>query len=214
MLAIISLIITFTDISFAELTINYPEEVKIEEEFLVSIDSDISETQDVKIFVHNSEDQKVERSEYISEIFEENWKDPWFYLTSAFPEKKEFKIKVLDSPGERIICAKLRKAETKSIAEKCATIKVIGEAEKEEPEEEEDEEENNEIVTEKIEFPIEEVSQIVQNEYKQQEKIVLSSPKKEQTIIVTKQEKRRTGIIYTFIGLCVLITILAVMKKL
>src|SRR3989344_2223610 len=76
---IIWFIITLTAISrlSSALTISLdsPGSAGIEEEFSVSYEADSSETFDVKIFVHSSEDTSIQRSEYISEIYDSDWKD-------------------------------------------------------------------------------------------------------------------------------------------
>jgi len=86
----ISLLASFSQA--LEISIDYPQEVKINEVFSVSIDADTSEIYDIKIFVHSSEDEEIKSEEYISEIFNDDWANPWYYLQDSFPSQKEYEV--------------------------------------------------------------------------------------------------------------------------
>ncbi len=130
-------------INAVEITFNSPQEVKINQEFSVSIEVNSSKIFDVKIFVHNSTDERVGREDYISEIFNDNneWQDSWNYIKSAYPNKKEYKIRVVESPGGREICVRVRESETASTYVKCSRISV--QASENNNDNEENEEQNN-----------------------------------------------------------------------
>ena len=227
MITIISSLFLFTSFSSAQsLTFNYPNEVSINEEFSVVLDTSITETSDVKIFVHDSEDESVSRGEYISEIFNSGWKDSWNYLNAVFPEQKEYKIRVTESPGARKICARLRKTGAKSLTTFCQDITVI--ATEKPKSSDEDEEESSPLssssnrASNKKEtiLPINTSSEEIPKQQAlsfQNDKIVLnsqsiSSGQKEE--FVTKHEKIRKGIVYGFVGLLVVIVILFSLKRL
>ena len=94
-------------------------------EFEVSISSPEEIESDVKIFVHNSEDESIKRSEYISEIYNEDWKDSWFYIEKSFPSSKKYKIRVLDNHGNFKICARLREPVSKKTSDLiCNNIQI------------------------------------------------------------------------------------------
>lgn len=128
MFTVISLFLLNHSIAL-ELSINSPDTVEIDKDFLVGINLDSSENYDVKIFVHNSPDNTVTRDEYISQIYnleKNSYQSSWNYLLSSFPSKKEYKIKILDFVGERQICARLRKTGTDTSISKCNSILVLG----------------------------------------------------------------------------------------
>ena len=68
----------------SSLDIDYPESVRINQSFKVSISNTEDHTYDIKIFIHNSSDDKVSRNEIISSILEnEEWKDSYLYILEA-----------------------------------------------------------------------------------------------------------------------------------
>ena len=86
-LLVLSPIIIFTAISSAlEISIDSPNSVEVGERFYVSIDADTTETNDVKIFVHDSSDDKITQNEYISEIYGDEWQSSWNYIKEVFPK--------------------------------------------------------------------------------------------------------------------------------
>jgi hypothetical protein len=201
--------VTALDFSFTS-----PREAYLKEEFIVSITLDMQENYDVKVFVHNSEDTKVSSEEYISEIYDGQWSNPWFYLKEAYPEKSEYEIRVIDSPGNREICVRLRKSGTSSFDTECKPIEILEKVQDEKLEE-------NIKIEKKKEKIEEEVTQEVVQDFQLSEitndKILLNSKppvQKNKLEISTKSEKRRIRIIYSFTALCILIIILLALRKL
>jgi hypothetical protein len=204
----------------SSLKINFdsPSSVNINEEFTVSIDADSSDPHDVKVFVHKSSDKSIQGSEYISEILDTDWSNPWFYIKEAFPDKTEFKIRVIESPGDRSICVRLRKTETETVSTECDSI-TIEEAQdeqehkKEEPEKVEKDEEKIEVDqlnSSSDDFP----SQLSFPSSIENEKLLLNTNKNPDQEIITKTEKKRTGIIYAFTALMIIIIVLLALRRL
>lgn len=207
-------------VSSLEITLSSPSSVKINEEFITTIDADSQETHDVKIFVHKSSDEKITADEYISEIDSDGWKNPWYYLKGIYPSKKSFKIKVISSDGEREICARLRKSGSDSFSTICFPITI----------EESDElpkssNKETEIVSEKPEKynkPEESEPAFEENPInlpksipiveEPEEKLILSSPQIKE--VKTKVFIERGFILHSFIGLLVLLLILLAFRRL
>jgi len=198
-----------------------PSEVNLNKEFTVGISADSEEIHDVKIFVHTSRDDKIDREEYISEIYNAGWKNPYYYIKGVFPEKTVYQIKVIESPGKMEICGRLREPETKDFHTECnrITVTLAEEIKEEEDEIEEEDEEPEEIefeplsATQEIE-PIPEPTQLAQ-----EEKIILNSPQQEPTQLnketfITKSEKKRLWLIYAFTFFCIIIIVLLALRKL
>lgn len=84
-----------------------------------------NEVYDVKIFVHNSSDNKIERNEIFSLIeYSGEWKNPWNYIISSYPEKSIYNIKITDSEdkSKKGLCVRLRKTGTNSFSENCKNL--------------------------------------------------------------------------------------------
>src|SRR3989344_4809365 len=105
-------IIMFMAISFflsksvlaLELSLISPNNIEINNEFQTEINLDSEEIYDVKIFVHDSQDSGVTRDEYISQIFntqKDIWQSSWNYLSGSYPNERKYRLKVLESPGNR-----------------------------------------------------------------------------------------------------------------
>ncbi len=217
-----------------------PESANAEESFLVSISSQDSENHDVKIFIQDL-NKKI-----ISQIFEGSWKNPHYYIKSAFPDNKEFKIRAITNQGNYEICARLRKTGKTSFDEKCNSIAInpplnpdsdlkelkvdessVSKKKSTSKKPEEKSEENSEEITPQINNNKNnsEYNQLL-NKFqnisalepiqKKQEKIILNSKPslEEQQVIITNYEKHKTIILYSFIGLLVIIIIFLSLKKL
>lgn len=202
------------------LTLTSPDSVSLNEEFEVSISDYAEIVCDVKIFVHTSEEEKISRAQYISEIYNGGWQDPWFYLSSSYPEQKEYKIRVVSSPGDRKICLRLRNPESKEfLDEACNEITIEDESrssEKKETKQEKEEISSNskepEPVQEETLTPI----SYPENEILQ-DKIVLNPKKdlaKTDEVLVTKNDKTRTVLIISFTGFCLILLIFLALKRL
>ena len=217
-------------VSALEISLEYPSEIELDDEFTVHISADSTEIYDVKVFVHKSEDEQIDRNEYISEIYDGDWKDSYLYIKKSFPEDLAYKIRVITSPGEREICARLRKSETSTFFTQCNEIKVTGSenSDEDEGDDEEDEDESeaeDEKQTEQFTSSNEvaPISKTVNHETQQLSskptgRIFLNSnlPKetKSSEKIITPEGNKRKFLIYGFTGFCVLIIALLAMKKL
>lgn len=216
---VISLVLSSQPARALKISFDSPSSVDIDEEFDVNIDADSSDTFDVKIFVHTSNTQSIARNQYISEIYDGSWQDSWYYLTDSFPDEKTYRIRVVDDPGDRTICVRLRKSGSDSTTIDCEDIEVNegnGKSSKDNSD---------------IEDSIEQVSFVKQDsqppqiqELKAQksdenlnvpEKIMLNSPTKEKSEpLVTKTSKNRLWIIYSFSFFTLLIIVLLALRKL
>jgi hypothetical protein len=237
LITILTVISLYSSFSIAlEISLDFPEKVKINEEFIVSIDADTLEIYDIKIFAHSSEDKEIKSNEYISEIFKEDWSNPWFYLQGSFPSVKEYSIRVIKSPGENEICARLRKPGTSSIYTECSALTILDETESKneiteeeisdeptDPELEQKElsklNESNKKVTATQTTPEEAIKdKIVPISTKQinPEKIILNFQEIEPEIaeVTTKTQKKKLWILYGFLALCVIIIMLLALRKL
>src|SRR3989344_4728784 len=133
-------IVIFSSFGYClDFNFSYPSEVDLNDSFIVGIEADSSQEMDVKIFA-------IEEKEIISEIYQDGWKNPFFYLKEAFPSSKEFKIKILKE-GEYELCVRLRISGKTAFDEKSDMINV----EQQDSETEEEEEEINETETNLIE---------------------------------------------------------------
>jgi hypothetical protein len=219
--------------SALNIQLNSPEEVTMDEEFSVTISADTTEIHDVKVFVHNSEDDKIDRNEYISEIHDGEWKDSYLYIKGSFPEDNEYKIKILESPGEREICARLRKTGTSSFSTQCNKIKILSSKNSEEENNKDDEKKSEDDSEDKPEdkdtieatkskelSSVSEETSNIQQLPNKQEKIMLNSKSSTEEkfensrSITTPEGNKRKFLIYGFTGFCVLIIILLAMRKL
>jgi len=137
-----------------------------------------------------------------------------------------FNINVVEQPGDRNICVRLRKVNQSLFEELCRPIKVDTNYEKEvnaEPEiikKSEDDKiieervEENEVITPSA--ASEKVINTYNNVNASGEKIILNRKKsnQEEKIYITKQEKIRTYLVYGFSVFCLIIIILLAMRKL
>jgi len=120
-LAIILILLILMPLSTAiDFTIQAPNQADINQEFTVIISSAETETHDIKIFIY-----KDTVSNIISEIKSEgSWKNPYYYLKEVFPTNKEFTIKVIEEPGERELCARLRQTGKSAYSQQCQAITI------------------------------------------------------------------------------------------
>lgn len=235
---VISLLIPL--ISASSLSIQAPSSVALNEELNVSLSYETAKTYDVKIYVHNSSDSRVARSEILSDIWNSGWKDSWLYITSAFPSQTSFKIKVNAFALNAQICAQLRETEKKAISQKaCMPIEILdnpiseNNAQTEETEnaslenspnsqETQDTENSSNEETEKDtasktiqqlnEVSINSDNKISSNVIKQEDVFVLNQKSKKQ-VIKTNESTLFKGIIYAFIILCVLLVTMIIARK-
>jgi len=228
-LMVISLLafLLFPTIHAVEFTFNSPETASLEKPFQVSLSSDAPDECDVKIFVHNSSDSKIKQNEIISQIKNEGkWKDSWNYALSAFPSQKTYELNVIEQPGNRNICVRLRKTNQSLFEELCKPIKVNTDYEKKEDEELEkikESEDDKKIGTEIKEKEII-TSQVISenlvpsedNTKESDEKIILNKKRfnQEEKVYITKQENIRLYLVYGFSVFCLVVIILLALRKL
>lgn len=208
----IIILTAISQVTALEITFDSSNEININEEFTISINADSSETHDVKIFVHNSEDEEIKAEEYISEIYKDDWKNPWYYLSESYPEQTQYQIRVIESPGEREICVRLRKSDSKTFNTECKPLIVLEkEAKDEEPET------PNEEKEETIEEHTEEIEQEQVNHLStpnQDNEKILLTPQPKPELQITKSGKTRLYILYAFTFFCVAMIILLALRKL
>jgi len=212
-LFIIILTVTSASTTALEINFNSPGSVELNEEFVVTIKADSEETHDVKIFVHNSKDEKIKSEEYISEIYNEGWKNPWYYLKEFYPGNKEYEIRAIESPGEREICVRLRKSGSSNFYTECKSIEILNKVSDERvaaPVEESVPEHNEEIINkeEKEIQPLSSPTDLTQTTLAQNKETQQTKS------ITTKPSKIRRAIIYSFIFLLSVITILLALRRL
>ena len=203
-------------ISALEFSFISPESANIEESFNVEIQADTSDIYDIKIFIENEE------SKIISEIEYEGWKNPFYYIKSAFPGKKEFQIKALFA-GNYEICARLRQSGKSSFDEKCNSIKINSSKEGKEQEIKKEEtasetNSNKDNKTEKVktkeDIAIQAKAQNIN--LPSNEKIILKANNPTQSVqeFTSKKERIRNTIIYSFTAFTVLLIIILALRKL
>lgn len=221
--------ISLSFVSAAEISFTSPEQAEINEEFIVSISADFSDTSDVKAFVHTSEDTKISSSEIISLIYNEGqWKNPWYYLNATFPEIKDYKVKATKSAGDRQICIRLRKLSSTSYKQECKPIKIIeaefisdnsSDTKEQEPKIETKKTAEEKNITTIKEEETKSINTQVKNatieQYIPQEPIILNKPQEEKdSSFVTSLGKKEFYIFGSFIVLCIIIIILLALRKL
>jgi hypothetical protein len=207
--------------SALDFTLNSPDSVNLNESFSVSITATTSDIYDVKIFVQDNSTKII-----ISEIYNNGWKNPFYYIKSIFPEKSEFELRAIDYSSNAALCARLRKTNSSSYSEKCNAISINQDLTVEEKTNN-----INKTTTEENRTTIQEINKSStpeadfipagspsQNqiepiiEDKNQERIVLT-PKKEE-IFISNQEKIGLYAVYAFTFFALIIIILLSIRKL
>ncbi len=164
---------------------NAPDNVNLNENFTVSITfNEASDEYDVKIF---SEDEIFNTT---SQVYYFGWKNPKYYLRSAFPRYKEFINRVTSGLGKQRLCVRLRVPERSDYDEKCKDLAVL---DKEEIES----------------FGLEDSN--IEGNIIADEKIVLNTPVPE--TYETKDNKTRNYVIFSVIGVLVLIILFFAIRK-
>ncbi len=210
-------------VSAIEFELTYPQNINSKESFSVSISSSDTETHDVKIFVQDSSKKTI------SQIYNEDWKSPHFYLKSVYPEERDFKIRITSLPGNYNLCARLRKTGKSSFDEKCYEINAgesvkpdsdLEEEKEEEESKEKEEEEEGEKISPQVNRNIIPTLQKIQIEnnsviIKEKQKIMLNSEtEQKEEIFISKYEKQKIFILYGVIFLFVIVIILLALNKL
>lgn len=215
--------------SALDFSFNTPASAESGEPFAVFISAATSLKYDVKIFIQD------ENKNLLSEIFNDGWKNPYYFLKSAFPGQTEFKIRILNSSGNYEICARLRESGKKSFTEKCNEI-AIAQATQEKPEETPKKEQNNkdkdsneqdeETPSQKDNKSVSQNTQIpknttnityLSNKEITKDKIILGNSlnkEPDSQVFTTKYEIIRNFILYAFIAFCIVLIILLALKQL
>src|SRR3989344_6074455 len=175
-MAISLLVILLIGISSAlEIDFEFSDEIVPGDEFEISVSADSDEIYDVKIYAYSG--VKSDKKSEIFNFVESKWQSSYYYLKEAFPDNKEFKIKLKNETeeGKGIICVKLRKTGTSSYKEECKAIVIDA-----------DDEDYVKLEEDAV--------------------IMLNAPinAKEQTVMLTNQEKIRKSMIYIFVGFLVI----------
>ena len=210
-------------VSAFNFTLESPSEVSIDEQFTANILFDSSETYDVKITIIDKSNSQL------SQIYNDGWKSPFYYIKEAFPDRKSFEIKAIKYSEDSKICCRLRKPEKTTYSEVCNPIKLIQNAKNTEEVSEKEakttqKNSTKETISEKVNQTTSAQKSNSNNgsfiplsntQVQENNKIILSpNSNKQGTIFTTKQEKFRLGIVYAFTILCVILIILLALRKL
>jgi hypothetical protein len=190
---VISLILLLLpSVNALDFDFSFKDNININESFSVSISLKSTEMYDVKIFTHNSSDNKILRSEVTSEVLGDKWQDSWLYLISSFPERKDYEMRVIGDKSSRELCVQLRKNGKTTYTRECKPLQyalTTGEISKET-------------------MP-EEPQKTISNDNQSNNVIILNSPVKE---FSTKQNTLKTSIICSSFISSILILLLLVIK--
>ncbi len=209
-----------SSVSALEFNFNYPASVEVNENFTASLSASTSENYDVKIFVQDNSSNII-----ISEIYNDGWKNPFYYIKSVFPAKTEFLIRAKNYSGNAAICARLRKIGSSSYSEKCGSINIekaqtTSSSSSHKSANSSSSTEDNKTVlsatnadfTPSAETQTADKGQSVQTF--DSERIVLTPKKSSSSAFVSAEEKIRLFAVYAFTGLVIIIVILLAFKKL
>ena len=181
-------------IASLDFNFDYPNSAIQDEEFSVNLDLSTNDDYDVKIFIYK------DSKEYSEILSGEEWKSPKYYLISAYPKNKEFKL-ISHYIGDTEICVRLRETGKSSFSEECKPILI----------KEKEDTINNE--TKKLE---KETQENFSSKSVADDPIILNSPisPKKNSVLITRTEKIRNYILYSFLFLAVIIIILLALRKL
>jgi len=223
-------VLFFVSVGALEFSFDSPDKVKVDETFSVSINAAVAADYDVKITVFDGK-------EIISEIDNDGWKNPYYYLKGVFPEEKEYANRVIRGEGEKDICVRLRKTGKTSYDEVCKKITVEKSDEETGNDETEDNDKNDDSGNNKTNDDKEDKTESdlsygnnVNNEINKTDetdnanpttnsKIVLNAKAvsipdaEEDSVFVAKREKIRNWMIYSFILFAVAIIVLLFFRK-
>jgi hypothetical protein len=106
-----------------DVALSAPSSIALNQEFSASISASVSEAYDVKIFIPNP----ASPGKTFSEVYDNGWKNSFNYIIGAFPGKTDYSVRAVNSSGDNVICARLRKTGSKSYsAEACRPISITG----------------------------------------------------------------------------------------
>jgi hypothetical protein len=201
-----------------DFTFDSPEEIELEEEFVVEINVQTNEVYDIKIFVYKDTKR---RNGLVSEIYSDgSWKSSWFYLKGVFPSEREFKNRVLENYGDFEICARMRKTGESNFDEECKDIKIIEKEIEEIPNEEKKEEElkTENLINNKSEGKEELSVKNLAETKKEINKVIVLNKKENmnegEEVFISKKEKARRGVFYGFFGMLIFLVIFLALRRL
>jgi predicted RND superfamily exporter protein len=219
-LFLIFLIPTISAISFS---LETPSEVKVNDEFTVSIISQETDTHDVKIFVEDPSSSPKTISEILN--LEEEWQNSYYYVKQAFPQQTIFQLKI-NSPGNWQICSRLRKSSPSTPTCNDITVVATDNTEKIAPNKKTDNQEDsidnnsNDTVADNNKAEQSQnnnlLNQFQPAPFPNNEKLILGLPTNTQENIpfTTKQQKTTQYIILSFTAFTIIIIILLALRKL
>lgn len=200
-----------------EFSLEVPQDVRVNESFSVMVVADVSETYDVKIFVHAGDYNDI-----VSEIEKGGeWANPYYYLKGAFPHEKEFVVRVVSGAGKRELCGRLRKSGGSGFDQTCVNVTVLATSEQEEREVDLDEERVEDTVGDVEEEPEERdedgaVPPLTEKAVDTSPLVLNPSPEEvvKRDIFVTAEGKRQLWLVYGFTGLTLLVVLLLSLRRL
>jgi len=223
LMAISILLLLLPLTSAIDFAFNHPSSISINESFSISLSATTSDTYDVKIFIQiNGKEARI------SEIYNDGWKNSYYYVTSAFPEKSEFEIRVKNYSDNAVICARLRKTGTTSPTYTNCSAITINEPESSSNEEtpETNEEQDNSTTNIQRQETKEDFTPAIADNNQQSvpssqddsqinspEKIFLNSKASSSEPFISSDEKLRLIAAYSFTAIAIVIIIFLVMKK-
>jgi len=164
--------------------------------------------------VHNSSDDKITSPEVISVIEKGGkWQSPWNYLISSFPSKTSFRAKVIEQPGNRKICVRLRKNNASSFNEVCKSILVNDKISEKEDIDLQDQSGQDNLSYSPAYNNIAASENIGESEIIILNKLSLNNPEKDK-VFRTKEGKFRLWLIAGLSLFCLMILILLALRKL
>ncbi len=203
-----------TEVKAIEFTIDSPQEIEINQEFLININTTETGTYDVKAFVYSGS-----KTNYISQIYRDNaWKSPHYYLIGVYPSTKEFNLKIIENAENPELCVKLR-TNGGTPSELCQIISITENSNSIPKEDDEPKKTKTKKIVNNSKNETPEKTQIVELKNSpetpiKKEKIKLSYEKNGGGEEFTSSYKVRIGVIYAFVGLCILLVILMALRKL
>jgi hypothetical protein len=219
---VISLLAVFLSLGLAsalEFNFDSPSSAKLNETLTVALSAATSDIYDVKIWVQDNGTKST-----LSQIYNEGWKNPYYYLKSAFPDKKEFSIHVTNYSDSAQLCVRMRKSGTTAYSDKCAPLEISPSQQTHESSDDEENESSpeevaavNKTAKESPDFiPIleDQITTQTDNPPVEAGKIVLTSKViSNDDTFTTKNEKIRLYAVYSFTLFAIFIIILLVLKK-
>ena len=199
----------------ADFDFTYEASSNSENEFNVDIELNSEDIYDVKVFIHDSPDEKVSQSEILSQIKNgQKWQSSWNYIISAFPAQKQYRLKLNDSESnaDEKICVRLRKTGASSFNEICKPFNAENSPI--------NNSNQNEEETQQIQIIQIQQDNISNTDYVPEEKIFLNAKKElvipiqKNTTIITNEEKLRLYLLYAFCFFSLITIILLSLRKL